>query len=104
MNRVPVYLLLACSLVCGCAQSYHILFIEQKGDEASLTFPAGTRLSAGAKLRILPAIQSDELYRHGRLRKVLGKAEIVRILDDSRVQIRILEGTVMDGVSAEISD
>ena len=66
--------------------------------------PSGTQVYVGEKLRILPSIQSDELYRHGRLLKPLGKVEIVRVFEDGRIQVRILEGIVKNGVRAEVFD
>jgi hypothetical protein len=98
MKRAVVYLLFACAVLCGCAQSYDMRFIGQGRDEVYMTFPEGTRLTVGEKLRIFPSLQSDELY----LRKALGTVEIVRIVDGARAQVRILEGTVLDGVCAEI--
>jgi hypothetical protein len=79
-----------------------VRFIGQSKDEVYMTFPEGTRLTVGEKLRIFPSLQSDELYRHGHLRKALGTVEIVRIVDGARAQVRILEGTVLNGACAEI--
>jgi hypothetical protein len=86
------------TLLGGCSPSYEILHKKESEGGVYLAFPAGSYLEEGEMFRIVGAAQRDA---HGRLRPVLGKVKVLEVMNDTVAFVKVLEGTVEDGVSAE---
>lgn len=82
----------------GCSRSYQIVNAVGGDDGVYLTFPQGTHLHQGEIYRIVGALPPDA---HGRLRPVLGKVKVMELRSDTVAFVKVLEGTVVNGVSAE---
>jgi hypothetical protein len=90
--------------LCSCGVSYDIAHVEQRNDQVYLTFAKGTPVSEGEMFRIFGSVGSSDssvYFSHGRPRKILGRVKIVRIVDDSRALVHVIEGTVTGAVIAE---
>jgi hypothetical protein len=82
----------------GCTPSYEILKSVESDDGVYITFPVGSHLYEGEIFRIVGPVQPDA---HGRLRPVLGRVRVLQVTGDTLAFVRVLEGTVTSGVSAE---
>ncbi len=82
----------------GCARSFQIIHEAGGNDGAYITFPAGTPLHEGEIYRIVGAIPPQG---HGRTRPVLGKVQVLSLKSDNVAFVKVLEGTVENGVTAE---
>jgi hypothetical protein len=82
----------------GCSRSYQILNAVGGNDGVFLTFPSGAHLHEGDIYRIVGALPPEA---HGRLRPVLGKVKVLEVRSDTVAFVKVLEGTVVNGVSAE---
>jgi hypothetical protein len=85
----------------GCSRSYEILNATERGGGVYITFPPGSHLHEGEIFRIVGAVQHES---HGRLRPVLGKVKVLQVRGDTLAFVRVLGGTVENGVSAEESE
>jgi hypothetical protein len=82
----------------GCSPSYEILSAVDGNNGVYLTFPSGARLHEGEIYRIVGAVPPQG---HGRLRPVLGRVKVLELRSDTVAFVKVLEGTVANGVSAE---
>ena len=82
----------------GCYPSYEILQMTEGDGGVYLTFPAGSHLEEGQVFRIVGAVGRDT---HGRARPILGRVKVLQVTDETVAFVKLIEGTVENGVSAE---
>lgn len=98
MRKRAVFALALLITLGGCSPLYQILNAVGGDDGVYLTFPSGTHLHEGDIYRIVGAMQPDS---HGRFRPVLGKVKVLEVRSDTVAFVKVLEGSVENGVSAE---
>jgi|GEM_PF-3353556 len=98
MKQLTLFALLLLSMLVGCSRSYQIVNAAGGDNGVYITFPAGTPVHEGEIYRIVGAIPPQG---HGRPRPVLGKVQVLSVKPTNVAFVKVLDGTVENGVSAE---
>jgi len=85
-------------LISGCTRAYEMLRVSELEDRVYITFPREVHPSEGDILRIVGSIKPDS---HGRLRAILGSVKVLEVTGDTLALVRVLDGSVRNGMSAE---
>jgi hypothetical protein len=88
----------------GCRPTTEILITEKKRDgRRYLTFPQGVSVTAGEVMRIIRPIRPhpDVFLSNRGVNKVLGTVKVVGIVDNDRVEVRLLDGKFFGGTCVE---
>ncbi len=81
-------------LLTSCASPLDVLETGQEKEGTYLVLSDTTGLIAGQQLRISASKEATENYSHGRLPKILGRVEIVRLGEDHKVFVKVINGTI----------
>jgi hypothetical protein len=92
---VPLVLFI---LVSGCSRSFEVLRVSEFEEGVYITFPREAHPSEGDVLRIVGPITPEA---HGRLRPILGRVRVVQVTGDTLALVKVLDGSVEKGISAE---
>jgi hypothetical protein len=90
-------------LLGGIEPIYELPLIDVNRQGVYLTFPEGAALAENQIFRIVRPLRrrEDPVFASGHPRRVVAKVKIVRVIEKSRVLVRVLKGSIIKGTGAE---
>jgi hypothetical protein len=100
MKKNPLRIIIGHYILRGCGPTTELLITEKRRDGRNyLTFPEGARATVGEVMWILRPVSLHLgffMLKSGVMMR-LGKIEVVEIIGDNRVEVRLLSGTFFGG-------
>ena len=96
-------------VVTGCTSTYTLRVVDEQAQEIYLTFSKGAKVQVGDILNVYrtAVVQASGGGHHGGgggenvVKEVVGKVQVVEIVDEQHALVKVLSGRVKDGLRAE---
>lgn len=108
MKKIRFLLTALLLVVTGCSSTYTLRVVDEQAQEIYLTFSKGAKVQVGDILDVYrtAVVQASGGGHHGGggenvVKEVVGKVQVVEIVDEQHALVKVLSGRVEDGLRAE---